>query len=102
MTTTLKGAAAAAIVATALISAPVASADNESGSLGDLNIDHANLPGKTPAETVAAGYATCHHLESGTAFLDEINAVNTTYGFDHGGDFVSLASTYLCPNWASQ
>ena len=98
-----QGLAVAAVLATAaLLSAPVAGADNESGFLGDLNIDHATLPGKTPAEMVAAGYETCHHLESGTGVLEEMSAVSKTYGFDNGNNFVSLATTYLCPDWASQ
>jgi hypothetical protein len=93
---------AAAVAATALLSAPIAGADNESGFLGDLRIDHATLPGKTDAEMVAAGHATCHHLETGTGIQQEMDNVNKTYGFNGGVDFVGLATTYLCPNWASQ
>lgn len=50
---------------------------------------------------VAAGYATCDHLRSGTSVLDEMSAVEQTYHFDQGTLFVSAATTNLCPNFAA-
>lgn len=94
-------AAAFALTAAALVSAPVALATPESQFLEELNLDNATLPGKTPGEMVAAGYATCDHLKSGTSVLDEMSAVESAYRFSQGTSFVSAATTNLCPNFSS-
>ena len=94
-------AAAFTITATALICAPVAAATAESQFLDELGTINALLPGKTPDENVAAGYAACAELKSGTSVLDEMAAVETKYRFSQGTLFVSAATTNLCPNFAS-
>lgn len=83
------------------IRAPVAVATPEGQFLDELTADNATLPEKTSGEMVAAGYATCAHLRSGTSVLDEMSAVERTYRFSQGTLFVSAATTNLCPNFAS-
>lgn len=68
--------------------------------LDELRINNVSLPGKTPAETLAAGNATCADLKSGVSVLDEMSAVEKKYGFNQGTLFVSAATTHLCPNFA--
>ncbi|HZQ34133.1 MAG TPA: DUF732 domain-containing protein [Mycobacterium sp.] len=87
--------------AAALLGAPAAVASPESQFLDEITTVNATLPGKTPPEMVAAGYATCDHLRSGTSVLDEMSAVEQTYHFDQGTLFVSAATTNLCPNFAA-
>jgi hypothetical protein len=94
-------AAALTITATALICAPVACATPESQFLDELGTINALLPGKTPDQNVAAGYASCAELKSGTSVLDEMSAVEAKYGFSQGTLFVSAATTNLCPDFAS-
>jgi len=91
----------AVLTTTALIWAPLATASPQSNFLDELNTVNATLPDKTPADTVAAGYATCAHLRSGVSVLDEMSAVEQTYQFSQGTLFVSAATTNLCPEFAS-
>ena len=98
----MAAAVAVTVTAAALISAPIAVASPEGQFIDELTTDNATLPGKTPSEMVAAGNTTCDHLRGGTSVLDEMAAVNRTYGFDGGTLFVSAATTNLCPNFASQ
>ncbi|MDT5095079.1 MAG: hypothetical protein QOH60_4442 [Mycobacterium sp.] len=74
---------------------------NGSPFLEELRINNVVLPGKSPAETLAAGQAACADLRSGTSVLDEMSAVEKKYGFNQGTLFVSAATTHLCPNFAS-
>lgn len=98
--------AAAASVA-GLFLAPTATADpatppgNAGEFLEQLSLTQATLPGKTPAEMVAAGYAACNDLRTGTSVLDEMSAVERTYNFSQGTLFVSAATTNLCPDFAT-
>jgi hypothetical protein len=84
-----------------LMSAPDAGATGDGSFLDELSTNHVSLPGKTSAEVVAAGYATCNHLRSGTSVLDEMDAVEKAYHMDQGTLFVSAATTHLCPDAAS-
>jgi hypothetical protein len=68
--------------------------------LDELSALNISLPGKTPAETLAAGNATCADLKSGVSVLDEMSAVENRYGFNQGTQFVSAATTNLCPDFA--
>lgn len=91
---------AAAIAGTAAVAlAPAASADS-TAFLDEITTNHATLPGKTPAEMVAAGNAACGDLRSGVSVLDEMSAVERTYNFSQGTLFVSAATTNLCPDFA--
>ncbi|MGN2637772.1 DUF732 domain-containing protein [Nocardia takedensis] len=97
-------ACAATIVAlgSAVIGGAVATADAgaEGTFLEQISLTDATLPGKTPAEMVTAGYATCAHLRGGVTVLDEIAAVEQVYQFGQGTLFVSAATTNLCPDFA--
>lgn len=104
----LRAFAAAAITVAALTGVAaggaVASADPgaaEAAFLDEIGVNNATLPGKSAAEMVTAGYATCTHLKGGVSVLDEISAVEQTYQFTQGTLFVSAASTNLCPGFAS-
>jgi hypothetical protein len=68
--------------------------------LEELRINNVSLPGKSPAETIAAGNAACADLRSGVSVLDEMSAVEKKYGFNQGTLFVSAATTHLCPDFA--
>ena len=68
--------------------------------LDELRINNVSLPGKTPAETLAAGNAVCADLRGGVSVLDEMSAVEKRYGFSQGTLFVSAATTHLCPDFA--
>jgi hypothetical protein len=92
--------AAVALVAAALASAPAAVADPASDFLNELSTNGVSLPGKTPSQTVAAGYEACSALRSGTSILDEMSAVEQKYGISQGTLFVSAATTNLCPDFA--
>ena len=81
--------------------APVAAASGEGQFIEQLALTNATLPGKTPGEMIAAGYATCDHLRGGTSVLDEMSAVEAAYQFNQGTLFVSAATTNLCPDFAS-
>ncbi len=94
------GIVAPALTAAALLCAPAAVADPASDFLGELSTNGVSLPGKTPSQTVAAGYEACSALTSGTSVLDEMSAVESKYGFGQGALFVSAATTNLCPNFA--
>lgn len=87
-----------AATAAVVMSAPNAGATGDGSFLDELSTNHVSLPGKTPAEVVAAGYATCNHLRSGTSVLDEMDAVEKTYHTNQGTLFVSAATTHLCPD----
>jgi hypothetical protein len=89
-----------ALTAGAVIFAPVAAANGDGQFIEQLALTDATLPGKTPEEMVAAGYATCAHLRGGVPVLDEMSAVETTYQFNQGTLFVSAATTNLCPDFA--
>lgn len=67
----------------------------------EISLNNATLPGKSAAEMITAGYATCNHLRAGVSVLDEISAVERDYQFGQGTLFVSAATTNLCPNFAS-
>ena len=92
--------AAVALAAVALAAAPTAVADPASDFLNELSINGVSLPGKTPSQTVAAGYEACSALRGGTSVLDEMSAVEQRYGISQGTLFVSAATTNLCPNFA--
>ena len=94
-----------AAAAGGVLLAPCAGASPDtSGNTGQfleqLSLTQATLPGKTPDEMVAAGYAACSSLRSGTTVLDEMSAVERTYNFNQGTLFVSAATTNLCPDFA--
>jgi hypothetical protein len=91
---------AAALLATAMVCAPTACAD-EGSFLSELSINGALLPGKTDREVVTAGYQTCGELRSGTSVLDEMSAVEQRYNFSQGTLFVSASTTNLCPDFAA-
>lgn len=88
-----------ALAAGAVAFSPVASADPAS-FLDELGWNQVSLPGKTPQQTVEAGYATCADLRGGVSVLDEMSAVEAKYGFAQGTLFVSASSTNLCPDFA--
>lgn len=91
---------AAAVAGTAaLVLSPAASADS-TAFLDEITTNHATLPGKTPAEMVAAGNGVCSDLRSGVSVLDEMSAVESKYNFSQGTLFVSAATTNLCPDFA--
>ena len=77
-----------------------AASPDASPFLDELRTNNVSLPGKTPAETIAAGNATCADLKSGVSVLDEMSAVEKRYGFNQGTLFVSAATTHLCPDFA--
>lgn len=87
-----------AATAVVLLFAPIAGATGDGSFLDELSTNHVSLPGKTPAEVVAAGYATCNHIRSGTSVLDEMDAVEKAYHMNQGTLFVSAATTHLCPD----
>jgi uncharacterized protein DUF732 len=68
--------------------------------LDELHANGVSLPGKSPAETLAAGNQTCAELKSGTSVLDEMSAVEKRFGISQGTLFVSAATTNLCPDFA--
>ncbi|GAB3038925.1 DUF732 domain-containing protein [Mycobacterium bourgelatii] len=92
-------AALAAPAAAAVVCAPGASADGN-GFLNELRATESQLPGKTAAEMVTAGYFTCGNLRRGALVPDEINAVEQRYGIPDGTAFVNAAITNLCPDFA--
>jgi hypothetical protein len=77
-----------------------ATSSDASPFLDQLRANNVSLPGKTPAETLAAGNAACADLRSGVSVLDEMSAVEKRYGFNQGTLFVSAATTNLCPDFA--
>jgi hypothetical protein len=89
-----------ALAAAGFALAPVAVATPESQFLDELGTLNITLPGKSPADTVAAGYAACGDLRNGASVLDEMSAVEKRYNFNQGTLFVSAATTNLCPNFA--
>lgn len=95
----LRIAVPAALACATLFCAPLAAATPET-FLDELQTNQVWLPGKTPAEVIAAGNATCDQLRGGTSPLDEMTSVELAYNFDQGALFVSAASTNLCPDWA--
>jgi hypothetical protein len=68
--------------------------------LEELRINGVSLPGKSPAETIAAGNQVCADLRGGTSVLDEMSAVEQRFGFSQGTLFVSASTTHLCPDFA--
>jgi len=92
---------AVVLAGVALTLAPPAAASPESQFLDEITTINATLPDKTPNEMVAAGYAACAELKSGTSVLDEMSAIQQRYHFDQGTLFVSAATTNLCPDFAS-
>jgi hypothetical protein len=68
--------------------------------LDELNTNGVSLPGKSPAETIAAGNQVCADLRGGASVLDEMSAVEKRFGFSQGTLFVSASTTHLCPNFA--
>ena len=95
----------AAVTAAALLLMPTAAASPDSSGndgmfLDQLVLTQATLPAKTPAEMVAAGYATCQDLRNGVTVLDEMSSVEEAYHFSQGTLFVSAATTNLCPDFA--
>lgn len=92
---------AVASIAVAMMLAPVAPASSDGQFLDEITTINATLPGKTPAQMVAAGYAACAELRNGTSVLDEMSAVERRYHFDQGSSFVSAATTNLCPDFAA-
>jgi uncharacterized protein DUF732 len=93
---------ACAVAVAALAAAPIASADAASSFLDELGTLNISLPGKTPAQTVAAGYDSCARLKTNPSVLDEMAGVEQRYGLPTGQGtlFVSAATTNLCPNFA--
>lgn len=77
-----------------------ATSSDASPFLDELRANNVSLPGKTPAETIAAGNAACADLRSGVSVLDEMSAVEKRYAFNQGTLFVSAATTNLCPDFA--
>ncbi|MFF0545748.1 DUF732 domain-containing protein [Nocardia thailandica] len=73
----------------------------ETAFLDEISLNNATLPGRSAEEMVTAGYASCNHLRAGVSVLDEISAVERSYGFGQGTLFVSAATTNLCPGFAS-
>ncbi|MFC9440458.1 DUF732 domain-containing protein, partial [Nocardia sp. NPDC057030] len=67
----------------------------------EISVNNATLPGRSTAEMISAGYATCDHLRRGVPVLDEVSAVERAYQFGQGTLFVSAATTHLCPDFAS-
>lgn len=94
--------AATAVALGGVVGGATASADAgaEATFIDEISVVNATLPGKTAAEMIAAGYATCDHLRGGVSVLDETSAVERAYHFDQGTLFVSAATTNLCPNFA--
>lgn len=92
--------ALAALATGAVLGAPAAAADPNS-FLDELQTNNVHLPGKTPAQTVAAGNQACSDLRGGASVLDEMTKVEQKYGFSQGTLFVSAATTNLCPDFAS-
>jgi hypothetical protein len=93
--------ATVALAAATLAFSPLALASTaEDQFLDQLRTTGVSLPGKTPSQTVAAGYEACTALKNGTSVLDEMSAVENKYGFNQGTLFVSAATTNLCPNFA--
>lgn len=89
----------AALAAGAVVCAPGASADGN-GFLNELRATDSQLPGKTAAEMVAAGYFTCSNLRRGASVTDETGAVEQRYGIPDGTSFVTAATTNICPDFA--
>lgn len=88
----------------AAVGAAAATADTgsaEAAFVDEISLNNATLPGKTAAEMITAGYATCDHLRGGVTVLDEISVVERAYRFSQGTLFVSAATTNLCPDFAS-
>lgn len=73
----------------------------EAAFVDEISSNNATLPGRTTAEMITAGYATCDHLRAGVSVLDEVSAVERAYQFSQGTLFVSAVTTNLCPNFAS-
>lgn len=92
--------ALAALATGAVLCAPSAAADPNS-FLNELQTNNVHLPGKTPAQTIAAGNQACSDLRGGASVLDEMSKVEQKYGFNQGTLFVSAATTNLCPDFAS-
>jgi hypothetical protein len=92
---------AVALIAVAMMLVPVAAASPDGQFLDEITTINATLPGKTPDQMVAAGYAACADLRNGTSVLDEMSAVERRYHFNQGTSFVSAATTNLCPDFAS-
>jgi hypothetical protein len=92
---------AVALIAGAMMLVPVAAASPDGQFLDEITTINATLPGKTPDQMVAAGYAACADLRNGTSVLDEMSAVERRYHFNQGTSFVSAATTNLCPDFAS-
>ncbi|MFJ1455200.1 DUF732 domain-containing protein [Nocardia sp. N2S4-5] len=73
----------------------------EAAFVDEITLNNATLPGRSTAEMITAGHATCDHLRAGVSVLDEESAVERAYQFSQGTLFVSAATTNLCPNFAS-
>ncbi|WP_433662381.1 DUF732 domain-containing protein [Nocardia sp. CA-128927] len=98
---------AATLVALGSAAVGVAAATADTGGaeaafVDEISLNNATLPGRSTAEMITAGYATCDHLRGGAPVLDEISAVERAYQFGQGTLFVSAATTNLCPDFASQ
>ncbi|KAA8877356.1 DUF732 domain-containing protein [Nocardia colli] len=100
----IAGAATLVALGGAVLGGAAATADTgtaEAAFVDEISVNNATLPGRSTAEMITAGYATCDDLRRGVTVLDEISAVERTYRFSQGTLFVSAATTNLCPDFAS-
>lgn len=92
----------AGIAASALLSAPLASAGPEDNFLNVLNDAGVTWPGATPDNMIAAGKGVCEDWSNGATLDSEIAGLSEHLDPNDAGVLIGAATAAFCPEYETK